>query len=101
MLTVTERGNFRDEVSLSQGITYSKDAKVTLTVGTDKFDFFTKGNLAFALKSTDTIKAFLAGTTATASATAPGAKVANDQFSLEGFGDAYKVIVKACPPAGK
>lgn len=97
MLTVTERASYRDEVSLSQGVAYSKDAKVTLAVGTTSLGFFTKGDMAYALDSKSAIRAFLAGASVTATVTAPHAKPATDDFGLDGFSDAYKAIVKACP----
>ncbi|MCF3945083.1 invasion associated locus B family protein [Acidiphilium sp. AL] len=99
MLTVTERAAFRDEISLSQGITYSKGAKVTLAVGPTTLKFFTKDNMAYAMKGAATTKAFLAGSSVTATATAPNAKPVTDTFGLDGFADAYKAIQKACPAA--
>lgn len=97
MLTVTERAAFRDEISLSQGITYTKDAKVDLAVGGTKLKFFTKDNMAYAMKGAETTKAFLGGSSVTATATAPNAKPVTDKFGLDGFSDAYKAIQKACP----
>jgi hypothetical protein len=97
MLTVTERASFRDEISLSQGITYAKDAKVMLAVGSTKLDFFTKANMAYAMKGAATTQAFLDGSAVTATATAPDGKPVTDEFGLDGFSDAYKAIQKACP----
>jgi hypothetical protein len=97
MLTVTERAGFRDEISLSQGITYTKDAKVTLAVGSDKLAFFTKDNMAYAMKGAATTQAFLGGSSVVATATAPAGKPVTDTFGLDGFSDAYKAIEKACP----
>lgn len=99
MLTVAERATFRDEISLSQGVTYAKKQDVTVKVGGAALKFFTKDNMAYALKGPATVKAFLGGASAVAS-TGKGAKAVSDTFSLDGFGDAYKAIVKACPPAG-
>ncbi len=97
MLTVTERGDSRDEISLAQGITYSKHAKVTLTVGKTDLKFFYKDSMAYALHKTPTIKAFLAGNAVKATASAPHAADVVDHFGLDGFSAAYKAIVKACP----
>jgi hypothetical protein len=97
MLTVTERHDQRDEISLAQGITYSKDAKIVLTVGKTALKFFYKDNMAYALHKTPTIKAFLAGNKVTATASAPKASDVVDHFGLDGFSSAYKAIVKACP----
>lgn len=100
MLTVAERATFRDEISLSQGITYTKDAKVSLAVGGQTLKFFTKDDMAYALKGPATITAFLDGNSVTATAAAANAKPVSDNFSLDGFSDAYKAIVKACPATG-
>ena len=101
MLTVTERAKFRDEISLSQGITYTKGARVVLTVGTQKFDFFAKANMAYATNGANVIKALLRGIVVKATATAPNAQPVSNQFSLEGFRDAYKMILKACPATNR
>ncbi len=100
MLTVAERTKFRDEISLSQGVTYVKNQDVIVKVGGAALKFFTKDNMAYALKGPATVKAFLGGASAVAS-TGKGAKAVSDTFSLDGFGDAYKAIVKACPPSGR
>ncbi|HQT87368.1 MAG TPA: invasion associated locus B family protein [Acidiphilium sp.] len=97
MLTVTERGDQRDEISLAQGITYSKDAKIVLKVGKTALKFFYKDNMAYALHKVKTIKAFLGGNDVTATASAPKAAEVINHFGLAGFSDAYKAIVKACP----
>ncbi len=99
MLTVAERTRYRDEISLSQGITYAKNQDVVMKVGPAALKFFTKDNMAYALKGPATVKAFLGGASAVATA-GKGAKAVSDTFSLDGFADAYKAIVKACPPAG-
>ena len=96
-LTVTERGDSRDEISLAQGITYSKHAKVTLTVGSTDLKFFYKDAMAYALHKGPTIQAFLAGNAVTATASAPHAADVVDHFGLDGFSAAYQAIVKACP----
>lgn len=97
MLTVTERASFRDEISLSQGVTYAKDAKVSLAVGGNTLKFFTKDNMAYAMNGADTTKAFLGGSSVTATASDPSGKPVSDTFGLDGFSDAYKAIEKACP----
>lgn len=100
MLTVAERAKFRDEISLSQGITYAKGETVTMKVGSQGLKFFTKDNMAYALKGGDTVKAFLHGASAVASAKGKDGKTVSDTFSLQGFAAAYKAIEKACPPPG-
>lgn len=97
MLTVAERAKFRDEVSLNQGVTYDKKAKVDLSVNGNSLKFFTKDNMAYAMKGSDVVQAFLPAASVTATATVPKGKSVTDTFSLDGFGDAFKAIQKACP----
>lgn len=99
MLTIAERAKFRDEISLSQGITYGKGQTVSIKVGTASLKFFTKDNMAYALKGDEAVKAFLHGASATASAKGKDGTTVSDTFSLDGFSDAYKAIEKACPPS--
>ena len=96
MLTITERPGNPTEISLSQGVTYAKDAKATVMVGTQKLEFFTKDNMAYALHSKATTAAFSGGSNAIATSPAPGGKTVTDTFSLQGYSDAYKAIDKAC-----
>ena len=99
MLTVTERAGDPDEISVSQGVNYAKDAKPTVKVGGQTLPFFTKGDTAYALHGNATTKAFLGGSNAIATSPTPDGKTVTDTFSLTGFSDAYKAIQKACPQA--
>jgi hypothetical protein len=101
MLTVTERPGNPTEISLSQGVTYAKDAKAQVMVGTQKLTFFTKDNIAYALHSKATTAAFSGGSDAVATSPAPDGKTVTDTFSLKGYSDAYKAIDKACAGAGE
>jgi hypothetical protein len=96
MLTVTERPGNPTEISLSQGVTYAKDAKPFVMVGTQKLAFFTKNDMAYALHSDATTKAFAGGTDAVATSPGPNGKTVTDTFSLKGYSDAFKAIDKAC-----
>ena len=97
MLTVAQRAKYRDEVSVSQGISYTKGAKVEMTVGSKKLSFFTHDDMAYALKGKEVVKAFMSGDKAVVKASAPHANAVVDTFGLQGFSDAYKAIDKACP----
>ena len=97
MLTVAQRAKYRDEVSVSQGIKYTKGAKVEMTVGSTKLAFFTHDDMAYAMKGKKVVKAFMSGDKAVVKASAPHAKPVVDTFGLQGFSDAYKAIDKACP----
>lgn len=99
MLTVTERAGDPDEISVSQGVAYAKDAKPFVKVGGQTLPFFTKDNIAYALHGAETAKAFLGGSSAVATSPTPDGKTVTDTFSLSGFSDAYKAIQKACPQA--
>lgn len=101
MLTVTERPGNPTEISLSQGIKYAKDAKAYVTVGKTKLDFFTQGDMAYALHSDEAAKAFLNGSDAVATSPGPDGKKLTDTFSLKGYSDAYKAIEKACSKSGE
>ncbi len=97
MLTVTNRSGSHDEVSISAGYTYPKNAKVTLAVGTKSFDFYTQADTAFTASGKDAVAAFAAGNSAAATGPGPKDHPVTDQFSLTGFSSAYKAIGTACP----
>ncbi|MGE4480742.1 invasion associated locus B family protein [Acidocella sp.] len=97
MLTVTNRKSSHDEVSITSGYDYPKDAKVKLTVGNKDFDFYTQKNVAFTVSGKSAIPAFQAGNIAVATGPAPTGKAnVTDKFSLAGFSAAYKAISGAC-----
>ena len=100
MLTVTERRGNPTEISLSQGVNYTKDAKAYVTVGKTKLDFFAQGDTAYALHSDEAAKAFLNGSDAVATSPGANGKKVTDTFSLKGYSDAYKAIEKACAKSG-
>jgi len=96
-LTVTQRHGAPDEVTLGAGYTFPKDAQVTLTVGSAKFDFYTQGSTAFTTAGKDAVAAFRNGDSAEFVADGPHGKPVTDDFSLKGFGGAYGAISAACP----
>lgn len=120
VLTVSQRASGRDAVAIAAGFTYAANAAVTVQVDQTGLDFYTAQRNAFARDGKAAVAAFQKGTRAiarspgpsagpspapgsspgTAPGTAPGAKDAQvtDTFSLSGFSDAYKAIVKECPP---
>jgi hypothetical protein len=95
VLTVTERASGRDAVAIEAGITYTANATVTVQVDQAGLEFYTAGRNAFARDGKAAVAAFNKGSRAIARSPAP--KEVTDTFSLKGFGDAYKAIVKACP----
>ena len=98
MLTVSERQNSHNEVSVTSGYDYPHDAKVRLTVGSAVFSFYTQKNVAFAAGGTKAVIAFKIGNAASVASSAPnGHDLITDQFSLSGFSAAYDAITHACP----
>lgn len=98
MLTVSERQNSHNEVSVTSGYDYPHDAKVKLTVNTAAFSFYTQKNVAFAPDGKAAVTAFRIGNTASVTSSAPhGRGLITDQFSLSGFSAAYDAITRACP----
>ncbi|WP_139284772.1 invasion associated locus B family protein [Acidocella aminolytica] len=97
MLTVSERKGSQNEVSITSGYDYPKDANVKLTVGSQDFDFYTQKNIAFTTSGEGAVAAFKAGNFAIVTGPAPKDKLTvTDKFSLSGFTAAYKAISDAC-----
>jgi hypothetical protein len=95
VLSVTDRPNGRNEVAISGGPTYPKDATVTVQVDQAALDFYTAGRDAFARDNNAAVAAFERGTTATAKI--PGPRPTTLSFNLDGFRAAHDTIEKACP----
>ncbi|OYV25066.1 MAG: hypothetical protein B7X08_07105 [Acidocella sp. 20-63-7] len=96
MLTVTERKGAHDEVTISFGMKYPKDAKVVLAVGKKNIDFYTQDDNAFTTHGTEAVTAFKGAADAEAKTDLGHGKTVTDDFSLNGFSDAYGAITKAC-----
>lgn len=96
VLTVTKRKPGHDDVALDAGFAYAPNATMTVQVDQTGLDFYTSGRNAFARDGKAAVSAFGKGGRAIARSPAPKGQV-TDTFSLKGFGDAYKAIVKACP----
>jgi len=100
VLTVTHRPQGRDQVALSAGYSYPRNAEVEVSVGSTELPFYTSGNSAFARNGSAAANAFKAGANATARGPQAGGRgQAQDLFSLSGFTAAYEAISKECPPA--
>jgi invasion protein IalB len=95
VLTVTERASGRDAVAIEAGFPYPANATVTVQVDQTGLEFYTAGRNAFARDGKAAVTAFGKGSRAIARSPTP--KEVTDTFSLKGFGEAYKAIVKACP----
>ena len=97
ILTVTQRPSGRDVVAIEAGFSYPPNASVTVQVDQTGLDFYTDKRNAFARDGKAVVTAFGKGTRAIARSPGPKDVSVTDTFSLKGFGDAYKAIVKACP----
>ena len=98
ILTVTHRTNGRDQVALSAGYTYPRNAAVTVAVGQRELAFYTGGNSAFARDGRAAVTAFRGGSQAVARGPRAGGRGnATDTFSLSGFTAAYEAITEECP----
>jgi hypothetical protein len=97
LLTVTERPSSRDEVAITAGTPYPKDATVTLQVGRTGLDFYTAASDAFARDGKASVAALRHGGEAIARGPGGSAARQTDVFSLQGFPPAYEAILKACP----
>jgi invasion protein IalB len=100
ILTVTHRPQGRDQVALSAGYSYPRNAEVEVAVGQAELPFYTAGSSAFARNGQAAVAAFRAGANAVSRGPqANGRGQAQDSFSLSGFTAAYEAISRECPPA--
>ncbi|MBR0681238.1 hypothetical protein GXW74_12150 [Roseomonas eburnea] len=98
ILTVTHRSASRDQVALSAGYAYPRNATVTVTVGNTQLAFYTSNNSAFARDGRAAVAAFRGGANAVARGPRAGGRgTATDTFSLSGFTAAYEAISQECP----
>ena len=97
VLSVTDRPSGRNQVAISGGPAYPKDAEMTVQVDQAGLDFYTSGHDAFARDNNAATAAFSHGLTALARV--PGAHGAETSltFNLAGFTLAHDAVEKACP----
>jgi invasion protein IalB len=98
-LTVTHRVTGRDQVAVSVGYPYPRQAEAVLTVGTTEFrSYATVQSSAFFQNGAQLIGAFRNGREAVArSPGPPGRGAVTDTFPLSGFSAAYQAISRECP----
>jgi Invasion associated locus B (IalB) protein len=88
-----------NEVSVKMGYPFGTGAKATLTVGTAKFDLFTKDEGAFVEK-VDTelglVEAMKKGSTMKIDGKSARGTATSDVYSLDGLSDALARIAKEC-----
>lgn len=98
LLTVTHRHGSRDEVTVSAGYTYPRNAEATLHVGATELPFYTAGSTAAARDGAAVVRALRNGREAVLKGPAAnGRGTQSDSFPLAGFGAAYDAISRECP----
>ena len=88
-----------NEVSISTGYTFKDKSQVGLTIGKQKFKFFTGGDTAWAYDTTadqKIINAMIRGSTLKAVGYSSRGTKTTDTYSLRGFTAAYKAINNTC-----
>jgi Invasion associated locus B (IalB) protein len=88
-----------NEVSVKMGYPFSDGAKATVTVGTAKFELFTKDEGAFVEKTDNEaslVEAMKKGSTMKIDGKSARGTPTSDVYSLDGLSDALARIAKAC-----
>ena len=91
--------NVVNELSVKMGYPFAEGAKVTATVGTDKFELFTKEEGAFIEKpemETKLIEAMKGGTRLKIEGRSVRGTSTTDNYGLSGLSDAVERIAKEC-----
>lgn len=93
----------KDEVEVVAGYPYKADSSVTVQVGSDKFELFTKTDgdsgtawMKDAGEEARLVAAMARGATATVSGTSSRGTATKDTYSLSGISDALKKVHAAC-----
>jgi hypothetical protein len=88
-----------NEISVKLGYPFKPGTTVTLTIGSQKFDLFTKDEGAFVEKTEDEAKlvgALKAGSSMTIQGRSARGTNTSDNYSLSGTTDALERIAKEC-----
>jgi invasion protein IalB len=88
-----------NEVSVKMGYPFKPGAMVTVTVGTDKFELFTKEEGAFVDKpdmETKLVEAMKKGGKMKIDGKSAKGTTTSDDYSLDGFADALDRVAKEC-----
>lgn len=98
-LTVTHRPTGRDQVAVSVGYPYPRQAEAVMTVGNAEFrSYGVVQSNAFFQNGAQMIAAFRGGRDAVVrSPGPPGRGAVTDTFPLAGFSAAYEAISRECP----
>jgi invasion protein IalB len=88
-----------DEVSVKMGYPFKPGAKATLTLGAEKFDLFTKEEGAFVEKpdmESKLVETMKKGGKMKIEGKSAKGTATNDDYSLDGFGEALDRMTKEC-----
>ena len=98
-LTVTHRPNGRDQVAVSVGYAFPRQAESVMTVGSQEIrSYGTVQSSAFFQNGAQLIAAFRNGREAVVRSPGPSGRPAvTDTFPLSGFTSAYEAISRECP----
>jgi len=98
-LTITHRPNGRDQVAVSVGYAFPRQAETVLSIGNQEFrSYGTVQSNAFFQSGPQLIAAFRNGRDAVVrSPGPPGRPAVTDTFPLSGFSAAYDAISRECP----
>jgi invasion protein IalB len=91
--------NVTSEISVKMGYPFAEGAKVTATIGTAKFDLFTKDEGAFVEKpdmETKLVEAMKGGTTMKIDGKSIRGTATSDVYSLDGLSEALDRAAKEC-----
>jgi hypothetical protein len=91
--------NVVNEVSVKMGYPFSEGAKTTVTIGTAKFELFTKDEGAFVEKpdmETKLIEAMKSGSTMKIEGKSARGTATSDVYLLNGLSDALDRAAKEC-----
>ena len=91
--------NVTNEISVKMGYPFAQGAKVTATIGTAKFDLFTKDEGAFVEKpetETKIIEALKTGNSMKIEGKSARGTATTDTYSLNGLSDALDRAAKEC-----
>lgn len=91
--------SIKNEVSIKMGYPFAAGAKVAATVGSDKFELFTKDEGAFVEKpatETEFIEAMKKGSQLKVEGTSARGTKTTDNYSLQGFAPALERVAQEC-----
>jgi invasion protein IalB len=87
------------EISVKMGYPFAPGAKTTVTIGSDKFEMFTKEEGSFVEKQEDETKlvdAMKGGTSMKIDGRSARGTDTSDEYSLDGLAEALERIAKEC-----